>query len=463
MVTKKRSFSNRFSSAIRSAAKDFTTLTREMDSDTGDALITGGEQKDPWNRSRISEGEERINLKDIEFFIFNDPMVFAAVNILWPLSLMGKGYKIKGDNAKAVKLCKEAIMNPLFESAFVTALSHTIGYGKSFIELSWTGDGKKKTESGLPLNANIDGYIPLHPRFVKPKWNDKGVITGYVQKVKTDSGNDKETNLDSANVLYLKLHQIGDAIDGIGLVEPLAHILDMKRAFEESSIDLIERWANPFWHISKKGANSTELAKIDEEIGDINRRTHFTTSEKFVIDVKGAGKKDFPNLEHLSKYLIEQIAGGLRIPKDVLLLGGESINRATIEFLLKYNENEIMLTQQRLSVEIQNQIFGRILKSNGIDTKYTPKFVWNPLSLEGEKERIDADLKIVELYSNAVASDLISLEVAQQKVKEALNLDAETESPGKKPDKKSEVPDEKIPKKNDNSTKNDGGINNDNN
>lgn len=349
---------------------------------------------------------QRVSYDDLEFYGYKDPLVFAACNFLWPQSCLGFGYKVVPEDTKAGKICKRIISLQSFEPSLISVLSHVFIYGDGFQEIIWDGN-------------IIRGFDIFHPKSVKVEWDKYGSITSFKQKIK--GALNEEVKFEPRQVAHYRFFRIGDSVRGIGLVEPLVHVLWIKRNIEESIGEMIYKFANPLFHIQKEGATTEEIKELERKIKDINRKDSFVGSERYKINIIGAGRSA-PDTRPAIEFIINEICAGLRIPRPILLAAGERVNRATLEYLIRYNEKEIALIQNRISRIVEEQIFQRALDAQGIDEP-VPDLVWNPLSTEDETSKSLITERMVKSIISAKNEQLIDFDEAREIIRRILRLE----------------------------------------
>lgn len=349
----------------------------------------------------------RADFEDLEFYAYKDPLVFVATNFLWPQACLGHGYFVKGENTAAVEECKRIIKLQSFEPALLQSLVHVFIYGVGFSEIVWQ-------------NNHIAGFDVPHPRSIDIKWDKHGNILGFDQRILGSLLPDETIKFKPEEIAFYKLWQIGDAVKGIGLVEPLLHTLQIKRNMEESIAEIVHRWANPFWIVKKQGALPSEIKDIEDRFKDINRRSVFGGSEKYDFEIIGADGA-IPDLSKSLDFILNEVCAGLRIPKPILLAAGNQVNRATLEWLIKFNETEISMIQSRISKIVEEQIFKRALDKLNINGDI-PDLEWNPLSVEDEKAHSEIVAQSVDYLSKAESSGLLSREEARKLLENILKI-----------------------------------------
>ena len=409
--------------------KDFRGVPREEEKKRK-GVISAGPSRETWG---VSETEKkRVDQEILEYYGYHDPLVFVGLNILWPQACIGNGYKVSETDSEEGKLCDKIIKLQSFEPSLMTCISHILIYGGGFQEVIWKNDwpepiDKTKMKTSLraptekePVKNEVTGFDFFHPRTVNPEWDEKGYVTSFKQKIKT--GGDPIV-FSPNQVAYYKFWQIGDSIKGIGMVEPLIGQLYLKKQLEEHMSVQVDKWANPLLHLTKKGASDQDLIDMTKKFKNIHQQKFFASDETYEAKLIGAEKKAL-DIRYILNDVLNQVCAGLRIPRPILLAAGREVNRATLEYLIRYNEKEIKLMQNRLSRQIEIQVFQRAIEAAGLSGKI-PDFEWNPISTEDEREKAETNHLVISYVGNAVAQRMLTTEEGRKQILELLNIKGE--------------------------------------
>jgi len=367
------------------------------DDERGDFKVGGGES----SKFEIEDGDKkRTDLRELEWYYYNFGPLFRGLN-LKAASIWGRGFKIKGDDNEAVKLCKDASLNISgFKQWFITESLHGLVYGKGPGEIIWD-DKNKIDKDGNPIKdkdgfivkeeegKNIIGYDITDPKTFIPHWDGQGYIDYWTQKIITSKGTTETHKHKPRKVCYFKYHQIADNVKGIGLVETNLTTINALMTAQKASRDLLFRHGIPFVHVKKDGATAKDVPKLSKIGENFSNKTHLASSEKINIELIGVKGKSVDVKPHIDE-LQDNLSGGLGIPKAKLFASGETVNRATLIELTAGEVAEVKtIYQETASDVLENQIFVPLLKANDMDYSKPPQVVWNPLSELGEKEVLE--------------------------------------------------------------------------
>ena len=377
--------------------------------------ISLGEQLDEF--SFAEDSVERVSLEDLEKIYVKCAPVFSGVN-LFSESIYGKGFTLKSKDPKAKAHCEKITKIPSFKPTTVTATNHTLLYGCGFQGINWSkgGTGKDIVDFNIidPKTIGIDGI----------KWDKHGRITEFIQTIKGQKAAefkifDPDTGIRNPNpqIGFYRFFRIGDSMWGIGLVEPIKKDVDVYMDMKQAVKEIIEKYANPPIHITKKGAKTKkELEEAEKKFKGINRRSLIVTSEMYATKLLESARA-IPPLKSQNDMIIDSMVSGIRVPKAFLFGKGETGTwGATMNAFIAYSMFEIGLYQSKLTEIIQEQIFRPLCTIN--EYSDIPSIHWNPLVEEDELQKIKSiDLQlgaITKAKENKLIGDIEAKELLEK-------------------------------------------------
>ena len=369
---------------------DFIKNIREK---AGKTLISMGPNRDEFSYSDC----KRPDFVKLEA-AYRDFSVFASVNILSE-NVYGTGFKFIGENASAIKLCESVYNRTSFKPSIVDGIKDTLIYGIAYNEILW--DGK-----------DVFGLKIVDVKTIDPKWDEKANIDKYIQR--TGMLNKKVT-MEPEEIIFYRFFRSSDNIYGIGVIESIYFLLEIRRDIINSIKDIFKFLAMPPVHIVKEGARTkAELKKAEEKFKDFHRRSYFVTSEKYDIRLLEV-KRTLPDLSKYLEQIDAYISIGLRVPSKILSGDVSVVTKASAVTLRQYARDEIGYVRNKLSWILEDQLFRPLCLKNNISD--VPKLVWNPDISEDPKVKIEIQHKRIEIINSLIEKGMID----KEKVKELVD------------------------------------------
>lgn len=380
-----------------------------------EVLISSG----PSTEWAADEPMRRVSLKDLEFYYRSHPPTKKGVD-LKAASTWGRGMGVLSDDKEAEKLAQEIIDIPGFKEYIVTEIGHAFVYGDGWLENIW--DDVRDKKGNLKIEGKkIIGFAITDPKTIKPKWDEYGNITEVEQKLKNGV---KGKTFPPRKFTHFKFSSIADSVTGVGLIEPLVPTINALMMSGKSTSDLIFRHGVPFTHLVKKGATARDIPKLKKVAANLSSSKCFASSELYEFKFYGVQGQKIDIAPHL-EFLKEILASGLGMPKPLLFQAGEGENRATLEILSEWNQDETRMNQEKVASIIENQIFGPVMKANDITT--IPQVIWEDINPKAERETFENQLTYVRMLSEAVRFELLTIEKARDLLEVQLSLKEEEE------------------------------------
>jgi len=359
-----------------------------------------------------ANNKKRVATKDLENDYIHCAPIFAGIN-LYVGSIYGKGFKkVESDSEPgAADLCNKIIKLPTFSPSAINSSINALVGGMGYMEQMWN-----------EANKTIAAFKVIDPKTIKPKWNDFGQITKYVQNMNDLSSQNKEVTFKIFNdktqlyekypgITNIKFQTLGDDPMGIGFIEPIHEDIKIYMDMKQSIKEILSKFAYPPIHVIKQGAqNKTEIETMYKDFKDWQRKSFFATSEKYSFNLVES-KRTIPALSSQYGIILDSICSSIRVPKAYLFGRGESGTwGATMEAFSVRNIFEIELSQNKISNQIESQIFNPVLKVN----KYFPntKLNWVPLVEQGEIDKVKTITSKINAINQAKSAGLITDEKA---------------------------------------------------
>jgi len=382
----------------------FTNVKRFLFSVSTNALFKmsqvagGGTSLDDWMKI-TSDDRKRIPMKDLEYYIMH-PVTRRA---LWlkAMAVAGKGYTMVHENDKIKKLCYELTNTEGYRRNLVTGVFQAFGYGEGYVENLWNDTFKEQNNVVEVENEGdeLTGTSITDPKTFTPISDDKGIILKYVQKVTDKHHREKKIYFPARRITFIKFDQVGGSVRGYGLVEPAVPIIKGLIMGRKTRFNRLFRMGNPFLHakynakeisnISNQLQNSSpsDARKLDpktlleRDLKNANEKSLLITSDLFTVEWMGI-KDKAEDLTPMIRSLYEELAGAFGLPVSVILQSGEKENRAVLDRITLWDQDEIENYQELLSDIIKEQQLRPLLDANGYENEDVPDIEWNVLSEE---------------------------------------------------------------------------------
>ena len=390
-------------------------------------------------------GRKRVPLKDLEWYYSHAPLVWNGINMK-AASIWGKGMYVVSDDPDARRLAKQILTLPNFRRYIIKGITGGFVYGFQPLELIWDKYDEVPDSEDKIISKDakeIIGIVDTDPKLFRPKLNEYGELQAWYQRLPrtTTSGlkigvpgqgvpsvRTNDTSISSLfrtkefhpdQIANFKFWTVADQFQGIGLVEPLVRPIHTIMSARVSMGDLIFRYGVPFTHVKITGGEKDELRKIGEFMKHISSKKSIATTERYDFSFPGVGRR-VPDLSFALDFLTDTLAGGLRVPKPLLMQAGEKANKAVLEQLANWNMEDTINQQESVSDIIENQIFKPLMKRN--DIKDIPSVRWFPSSEEREEVVIKNQTAYMVMLKEALVADFITPETAKRLFEQKLNI-----------------------------------------
>lgn len=335
---------------------------------------------------------------------YTDYSVFASINLLAEAAY-GEGFSLEGTNKTALEICNPIQELKSFKPITVDGIKDDMIFGLGAMENLW----EDKTITGfktIDMKTLEDGIF----------WDSKGNITSYKQKTQTDS-----VPLEVDDVTLFRSFRKGDNIYGIGLIEPVFGLMEIRKDMFIAIRDIFKFLAMPPVHIVKKGATKkSQLIAADKQWKGFHRKKYFITGEGWEINMLEV-KRALPDLSKYFEIVDSAISIGLRVPTKVLSGDMSYATKASALALREYSKDEIKYRRNKMSRILEQQIFLPLCLKNGIPAKEIPKVIWNPDPPADPSVLNEILIKQIETLTKLSENELLEKSVAKEKITGLVN------------------------------------------
>jgi len=349
------------------------------------------------NKERFSYATyEKPNYEKLEN-AYRDFSVFSSIN-LFSASVYGSGFSLKGKD-KVLELCEPVQHISSFKPSCIDGIKNALVYGNGFNEILW--------EDNFPI-----GFKVVDTKTLEPKWDERGNILSYVQT--PPDGN--PISVDKEDIIFFRFFRSSDNVHGIGFIEPILRLLEIRNEMIEALGDIFKYLAFPPIHVVKEGAKSKrELKSAEKSLKNFRRKDYFVTSEKFKINLLEV-KRNLPDLTKNLDMINDYISAGLRVPHEFLSGRATYVTKAASIALKEYSKDEIQYIREKLAAILEEQLFKPICLKNGIPEKDVPRVFWKPDETIDPKTSSEVLLNKMKSIGTAIDLDVLDRSEAKEKI-----------------------------------------------
>lgn len=325
----------------------------------------------------------------------------------------GPGLTVKSPDKKAEQIIVDWMRDTDFQFHGRRWLREALVKGSGFLELA-------NNEGG-----SIDEIKTLSANNMFIKMNDKGKITGFNQARETNIGSKEKPIPFKPEQIALYTHsQIGDNPYGLGLIFPNFRKLNQLLQADSDMHTILRRKANSPLVATLGNKDNPEHMPAQGTIdafGDnmtfLNATTEFAVSDlvKFsVIDFGSVGDKFELPLMHD----IQALLAGFQMPE--VLSGRGNIPEGLAKVQLETFNRHIGSIQEDLEKVIEEKIFRRVLRANGIQSPV--EVIWG---LPGKADVEEEIKRIIELLKNPLLETGLRISL-EDRLATLMNLEVKT-------------------------------------
>lgn len=317
--------------------------------------------------------------------------------------IVGPGFFVRSDDDRAQKIIEDFLRDTQFSSLLRAWLREALLKGNGYLELGGRPDE-------VPQGMKV-----LNAKFMFIDRDKEGELQGYNQymgNLKTVSKS-KIEKFNPFEIAHIPLNVVGDCPYGLGVVYPAINTINQLIGARVNTTVLMERKTNSPYHvkIGMDGENPAQ-ADIDEfrsKLEYMKNDHEWITGPGIEIDAVQFGNfmdKLTPILDYYTQTLFAEV----QIPE--VIMGHGSIPEGLAKVQMDAWERTIGAIQEETEKIIEEQIFRRVLRANGLDAHV--EFEWGAPSNAEKNERV---LKITELLKiidlSPKMKDMLELELAQ--------------------------------------------------
>ena len=299
--------------------------------------------------------------------------------------VVGPGFFIECEDERAKEIINKFMEDINFDTLIRSWIKEALIKGNGFLEISG-GD-------------SIKGLKVLNANYMYVVRDDKGVIKGYNQY----TGGFKR--LDKSKIIPFKEHEIGhlpfnkvgDCPYGNGIISPAFSTIDNLIQNQKDMHMLMGRKANSPYVVKMGGVvggkyykpNPTDVEAFGRKLEWLHNKHEWTVDG--LTDIKAL---DFGNIgekfDSILEYDVNMLFYTFQIP--AVIMGMARIPEGLAKVQMDAFERRINSIQAEVEKVIEQEIFSRILKSNGFDVHV--EFEWGRPSNMERYERLN---KITEM------------------------------------------------------------------
>ena len=298
--------------------------------------------------------------------------------------IVGPGFYVSAEDERAQKIIEDFMEDTNFDTLLRAWIKEALIKGTGYLEL---GGNRNEVPTGLKvLNAN----------WMYVKRDILGVVEGYNQYIgrwyqfsKDKINMAKVTFFEPYQIAHLSINKVGDSEYGIGIVYPAITTLNRLLSNEKEMQTLLKRKANAPIHAKlgnkEKGLMPTaeDVEAFGKKLEYMNNKHEWATDALVEMNVLSFG----PLAEKFSFVLehdLDMLFFTFQIPE--VLMGRGSIPEGLASVQMDAFERRIGSFQAEIEKIIEQEIFRRVLRANGLDEHV--EFVWGSPSNTEKKERL---------------------------------------------------------------------------
>ncbi len=353
-------------------------------------------------------GEEHpFNFKTLER-LYEKFGFFTAVVDKYVDFVVGPGFFVESDDARATEIIETFMKDVNFDTILRAWTKEMLIKGNGFLEI---GGSKKEGIKGLKV---------LDAEYMYVDRDKKGKIKGYNQYKGAFNKFDKEKVIPFKpdQIAFSPFNIVGDKAYGLGIGYPAMKLVDNWLSMNSSEHKIMDRKANAPLHATlgiiqgdtKIIPKPEDVQALGKDIENLSNKTEWVTDP--LVNFKVV---DFPNFGEKFSLTkegdLEMMIYAFQIP--AVILGKANIAEGLAKVQMEAFQRRIQSIQAELEKIIENQIFDRVLKANGLDVDV--EFVWGTPSIMEVEGRMT-------LISEMIKSPMINPAIKSMLEDEMINL-----------------------------------------
>jgi SPP1 gp7 family putative phage head morphogenesis protein len=354
-------------------------------------------------------GEEHpFNFEELEKLYMKFGLFTAAVDKYIDF-IVGPGFYVECDDERAKKIIEDFMRDVNFDTLLRAWAKEALIKGNGFLEI------------GGSKNEGIKGLKVLNANWMYVVRDKKGKIEGYNQyKGGFDLfAKQKVIPFKDYEIAHVPFNKVGDMAYGLGIGYPLLKIINDLLQNQKDQQVLTNRKANSPIHakIGKVEGDIKIIPKREDviafgkELENLHSKHEFSTDplvDMKVLDFGNIGEKFVDVLKHD----LDMFIYAIQIP--AVILGQSNIPEGLAKVQMDGFQRRIQSIQAELEKIIEENIFKRVLESNGFKDIHV-EFEW------GEPSSMAVEGKI-NLISELIKSPTVSIVLKDMLEKELVNM-----------------------------------------
>lgn len=360
-----------------------------------------------------SEGVDRPSFSSLEEYYYLEPLVFAGVNF-YAMNIAGEDFILEGTNDNYIHKLRDFTYRSNLQEKKRSILRDLAIFGNSFEEIIWNKKGNEIKDLAILDPKNMEFIKKGSGYSNEVAVDDMGDPIGYIQKVNRvgmsnknrerydDIAKDFDLEPDDLQIeqgipfhrneiAHFRLQKLSDSLMGVGIVEPVVDVLELKMSVESTLEKGVKKSAVPDL-IGKVDSFDEEEPARSADIEDLKKSLVKMRKKEFgVISIPeywdvDTISSDMGGIDEYYKNLNDLVSVGMGIPPGLLSRGeGVSSNIADIQY--SFNDKVMQSFQNSFARDCRQQIFSQVLDED--DVNEIPKLVWKELSYLSKGKKVN--------------------------------------------------------------------------
>ena len=344
----------------------------------------------------------RKNPRQLFNLYMTNQFVARAINVRAD-TMVTKGYKIVGEDEKAIEACTNLIEESGGPRLFTQLAINTDIAGDGFLEKIYSKDKKAilKLKHVHPLTMTFKKDITTDKIMV----DSNGQPIGYVQYYMDKTGTEQIKPVPLDRISHFRFNVLGDEFTGLSAIQPGYDTIVRLMNMEYSAAEAAVKSANPLIVVHTYSKSPKQVAQWATILGNITGKDELFLPEDMEIEFKAPGAQNFSDY---AAYFLDAVVATFGVPKAVLLgQGGSGGNRAESIVLTRHFYSQIRRNQLSLE-EFFYEIFLEYAELAGFEA---PKLLFDDVA-EDASVASDQAIALYEsgLITREEAREIVGLE-----------------------------------------------------
>jgi len=287
--------------------------------------------------------------------IYDQGGLIAEAIDLYPLYMLGTGYRLEGDQQAAARV------QEVFDSIGIEDL-----WWDQIVDAAVSGDGFAENIPGRGRLADtIVALQSIPPETMRIDADEYGTVLGYRQAM---HDLDRGILFEPRQITHFRLFRRTGRLYGISLVaRALDEILrDIKTS--EATAAAVERHGFPKYHIAidetgEANVSDADMAKVEKEFETIEKNNEFVTRGPVKINPLDVG--GIQNLQVYSDVSLQRVCSALGVPEELLGLRRGTTDATAVSRIDAFYK-KIGTLQTRLAATYTKNVVDRITGRPGV-------------------------------------------------------------------------------------------------